>query len=178
MLAASVDLTGDRRAKSLPIDLPVALYATLIAASLSGAMQSINAMTFEYANTRKQFGRTIGAFQAIQHMAAKMAEEAAATEAAVTVAARDLAGPNPLWAAAVAKGRASEAAGKIAASAHQIHGAIGFTREHTLHRYTRRLWAWRDRAGSETHWYEVIGQAALASGRDGLWPGITAGFRL
>ena len=141
-------------------------------------MHSANAMTFEYANTRKQFGRTLGAFQAIQHMAARMAEEAAATEAAVQVAARELSGESPLWHAAVAKGRASEAAGKVAASAHQIHGAIGFTREHALHRYTRRLWAWRDRAGSETYWYEQIGRAAQAAGRDGLWPGITAGLKL
>jgi acyl-CoA dehydrogenase len=156
----------------------LAIYATLMAAALSGAMQSANGMTFEYANTRKQFGRTLGAFQAIQHMAARMAEEAAATEAAVQVAARELAGANPLWHAAIAKGRASEAAGKIAASAHQIHGAIGFTREHALHRYTRRLWAWRDRAGSETYWYEQIGRAAQDAGRDGLWPGITAGLKL
>ena len=162
----------------VPPELPSALYATLIAASLSGAMGTINAMTFEYANTRKQFGRTLGAFQAIQHMAARMAEEAAATEAAVQVAARELAGDNSLWYAAVAKGRASEAAGKIAASAHQIHGAIGFTREYALHRYTRRLWAWRDRAGSEQHWYELIGRAAQTAGRDGLWPGITAGLKL
>lgn len=157
---------------------PLALYATLMAAALSGAMQTANAMTFEYANTRKQFGRTLGAFQAIQHMAARMAEEAAATEAAVQVAARELSGTNPLWHAAVAKGRASEAAGKVAASAHQIHGAIGFTREHALHRYTRRLWAWRDRAGSEQYWYEQIGRAAQEAGRDGLWPGITAGLKL
>ena len=159
----------------------LALYATLIAAALSGAMATINAMTFEYANTRKQFGRTLGAFQAIQHMVARMAEEAAATEAAVQVAARQLSGPNPLWHSAVAKGRASEAAGKIAASAHQIHGAIGFTREHSLHRYTRRLWAWRDRAGSEQYWYGMIGRAAQdvgRDGRDGLWPGITAGLKL
>lgn len=156
----------------------IALYATLVAASLSGAMQAINAMTFEYANTRKQFGRSLGAFQAIQHMTARMAEEAAATEAAVQVAARGLSGSNPLWHAAVAKGRASEAAGKIAAGAHQIHGAIGFTREHSLHRYTRRLWAWRDRAGSETYWYEIIGRAARDAGRDGLWPAITAGLKL
>jgi acyl-CoA dehydrogenase len=156
----------------------LALYATLVASSLSGAMQSINAMTFDYANTRKQFGRTLGAFQAIQHMAARMAEEAAATEAAVQVAARELSGSNPLWHAAVAKGRASEAAGKIAASAHQIHGAIGFTREYALHRYTRRLWAWRDSGGSEQYWYEQIGRAAQEAGRDGLWPGITAGLKL
>lgn len=178
MVTETFGLTADSHALPSSIDLPTALYATLVAASLTGAMQSANAMTFEYANTRKQFGRTLGAFQAIQHMAARMAEEAAATEAAVQVAARELSGESPLWHAAVAKGRASEAAGKVAASAHQIHGAIGFTREHALHRYTRRLWAWRDRAGSETYWYEQIGRAAQAAGRDGLWPGITAGLKL
>ena len=71
-----------------------------------------------------------------------------------------------------------EAAGKVAACAHQIHGAIGFTSEHALHRFTRRLWAWREQGGSDGYWYDRIGRAALAAGRDGLWPGITNGFDL
>ncbi len=156
----------------------LAIHAVLQAAAMSGAMQSISTMTIEYANTRRQFGRPIGAFQAVQHMAARLAQEAAATEAAVAVAARELGGAQALWAAAVAKGRASEAAGKVAALAHQIHGAIGFTMEHALQRYTRRLWAWREQGGSEAYWYDRIGRAACIAGRDGLWPGITGGMTL
>ena len=54
--------------------------------------------------------------------------------------------------AAAAKIRCSEAAEKGAAIAHQVHGAIGFTIEHILHRYSLRALAWRDDFGSESYW--------------------------
>ena len=74
---------------------------------------------------------------------------------------------------AMAKARASEAAGVVARIAHQVHGAIGFTREHDLRLATTRLWAWRDEDGSEAQWQAVIGAAALAAGPEGLWPLVT-----
>ena len=61
----------------------------------------------------------------------------------------------------------------VARLAHQVHGAIGFTQEHKLHHLTRRLWAWRDEAGSELHWSRVLGTELLARGADGLWPALT-----
>ena len=72
--------------------------------------------------------------------------------------------------AAAAKIRVGEAAGEGAAIAHQVLGAIGFTQEHTLHRFTRRLWAWRDDFGSESAWAVKLGQLVAAKGADGLWP--------
>ena len=51
---------------------------------------------------------------------------------------------------AIAKLRVGEAAGTGAAIAHQVHGAMGFTYEHSLHHSTRRLWAWREEFGNET----------------------------
>jgi alkylation response protein AidB-like acyl-CoA dehydrogenase len=71
---------------------------------------------------------------------------------------------------AAAKARAGEAAGTGAAIAHQVHGALGFTQEHELHRFTRRLWTWRDEFGAEAHWWRVVGSRAIAAGGDGLWP--------
>ena len=65
---------------------------------------------------------------------------------------------------------AREAASQGAAIAHQAHGAIGFTAEHILHRFTTRLWAWRDEYGSESEWAVRLGQAVARNGADALWP--------
>ena len=107
-----------------PFDGALALLATLKAAAIVGALESALNLTIEYANMRQQFGRRIGAFQAVQHMIARMAEEVAAASAATEKAARALAGPGGLTAAAIAKTRASDAAAPVVAMAHQCHGAI------------------------------------------------------
>ena len=72
--------------------------------------------------------------------------------------------------AAAAKIRVGEAAGEGAAIAHQVLGAIGFTKEHTLHRFTQRLWAWRDDFGNESFWAVKLGNRVAANGADALWP--------
>jgi len=66
--------------------------------------------------------------------------------------------PDPLL-AAVAKARTSEAAVKVAAIAHAVHGAIGITEEHDLQLYTRRMHEWRRAFGSESYWNRKIGEA-------------------
>jgi acyl-CoA dehydrogenase len=76
--------------------------------------------------------------------------------------------------AASAKIRVGEAAGEGAAIAHQVLGAIGFTQEHVLHRYTRRLWAWRDDFGNESQWAVRLGELVAANGADALWPMLAA----
>lgn len=156
----------------------LALAATLEAAALVGAMEAAAALAIDYANTRKQFGRAIGRFQAVQFLVARLASEVAAARAAVEQAANRLHDDSaPFW-AAVAKARASEAGGKVAAQAHQIHGAIGYTREYQLHRLTRRIWSWRERRGNETFWNDRIGTTALGSAQDGIWAGLVDGFRI
>jgi len=70
--------------------------------------------------------------------------------------------------------RAREAATAGAAIATQMHGAIGFTREHRLHLYTTALWAWRDEFGGQVSWAKLLGSAALAAGGPGYWPMVTA----
>src|SRR5207248_1423893 len=71
--------------------------------------------------------------------------------------------------------RLGEAASTGAAIAHQVHGAMGFTYEHSLHHATRRLWAWREEFGNETLWAGRLGRMVAAQGADALWPFITAG---
>jgi acyl-CoA dehydrogenase len=68
-----------------------------------------------------------------------------------------------------AKIRAGEATGKVAETAHQVHGAIGFT----LHHPIRRLWSWRDEFGAESHRSRELGREVMAAGADALWPTIT-----
>jgi acyl-CoA dehydrogenase len=145
---------------------------------LAGAARGALAATVRYAGERVQFGRPIGRFQAVQQQLALAAGEVAAASAAASAAARVAAGdgfaaPSTRIAVAAAKSRTGEAAGGVARIAHQVHGAIGFTREHDLRLWTTRLWAWRDEDGSDAEWNADLGATALAAGPAGLWPLIT-----
>ena len=75
---------------------------------------------------------------------------------------------------AAGKARCGEAAGLGAAIAHQVHGAIGFTREHNLHLLTKRLRSWRDEFGNETVWNRLLGRHMAAVGPDRYWSEFTA----
>ena len=146
-----------------------ALLALSGAAILTGAMRRAFALTLEWAGTRVQFGRPIGQFQAVQHSLALAAEEIAASRAALDWAGKDLEAGRIGSAPAIAKARAAEAAGKVAAITHQVHGAIGFTAEYSLIQSTRQLWLWRERWGDEHHWQALLGRQALAGGPDRLF---------
>ncbi len=141
--------------------------ALVLAQQLAGALGAVFERTLAHANERQQFGRAIGKFQAIQHQLSVIAEEVFAARMAAQIgcwADGDSLQPDPLR-VATAKARCSEAALQVAALAHAIHGAIGFTREFDLQLHTRRLHAWRQAAGSESHWHRVLGQA-LVHGSD------------
>ncbi len=145
---------------------------------LAGAARAALARSVRYAGEREQFGRPIGRFQAVQQQlalaAAEVAAATAAAEAAAAVATADGFGAAATrFAVAAAKARTGEAAGVVARIAHQVHGAIGFTREHDLRLVTTRLWAWRDEDGSDAEWNAEVGAAVLAAGPDGLWPLVT-----
>ncbi len=149
--------------------------AALRSLALAGAMERILEMTVDYANQRQQFGRPIGKFQAIQQNLAVLAGQAVAAKGAADLAAEGFGQEGGALQIAAAKVRGGEAAGKVAAIAHQIHGAIGFTREHGLHLLTKRLWSWREEFGNERSWSDWIGKQALAAGPEGYWPLLTAG---
>jgi alkylation response protein AidB-like acyl-CoA dehydrogenase len=158
------------------------------ACQMAGALQAILARSVAYAGERVAFDRPIGKFQAIQHALARLAGEAAAALAASGSAADALAEAGvasaipasgdgldgTLLEVASAKIRVGEAAAAGAAIAHQVHGAIGFSTEHPLHRFTRRLWAWRDDHGSETAWAVRLGARVAERGADALWPMLAA----
>ncbi|MFZ5653373.1 MAG: acyl-CoA dehydrogenase family protein [Pseudomonadota bacterium] len=159
------------------LDAMGALIRTVQAA---GALETALELTIQYAGERVQFGRPIGRFQAVQHMIADFAGEVAALSAAADAAAEAVAAAGgaidaDAWVEiAAAKTRLGRAASNGPAVAHQVHGAMGFTYEHRLHHFTRRLWAWRDEFGTETHWARCLGAAVFDWGPDQLWPKITA----
>ena len=108
-------------------------------------------------------GAPLAGFQAIQHLLSRIAGEAAAASAATQEAIEGLsldAAPD-LRATATAKLRAGEAAGRVAAMAHQAHGAIGYTQDYRLGALTRNLWRWRDEFGGEAVWAERLGLSYL-----------------
>ena len=149
-------------------------FALARSIQLAAALEQVLAWTVQYAGERQQFGRPLGKFQAIQMELAEMAGEVTAVTALTDAAvqALDRGSPDFVLAAAAAKVRAGAAVEVVARLAHQVHGAIGFTQEHKLHHLTRRLWSWRDEAGSELHWSRVLGAGLLADGPD-LWPALT-----
>ena len=140
---------------------------------MAGALERALAYALAYANERVQFGRPIGKFQAVQHMLALLAGQAAAASAIAEAAVEASAQAPDEFTIAAAKARVGEAAGKGAEIAHQVHGAMGFTREHNLHYVTRRLWSWRDEFGNEAHWQMRLGRTVAAKGADALWPMLT-----
>ncbi len=151
------------------------LYGALIrSAQMAGGLEYLLAQTVRYVGERKQFGRAIGSFQAIQHQLALLAGHTAAAGIAAANAFRAADRGDAGFEAAAAKVRTGEAAGLGAGIAHQCHGAIGFTYEHQLHFVTRRLWSWRAEFGSESHWAAELGRRAAERGPDQLWSDLTA----
>ena len=143
MISPSVAEDAIRRAKSIG--------ATARAIQMVGAGKAVLDRTLEYVKERRQFGRPIGAFQAIQHYMADMALKVKSAQLMVQRAA---------WAidnvddeskrhelVSQAKWAANTLMPQVCWTAHQVHGAIGFTWEHDLHLYTRRMLSWRAEYG-------------------------------
>lgn len=134
--------------------------AAMRAAQIGGAMKAALALSMQYASDRVQFARPISKNQAIQHNLALMAEHAALTGSAARLAWAEDGPCGSAWRVASAKGLASDLAGEVAAIAHAVHGAIGFTGDYALHHLTRRLWQWRSEDGGAATWHTVVGELA------------------
>ena len=151
--------TALRRAGHAQLPLPA--RAALRAAGMAGMSAHVLAMTIDHVTTRQQFGRPLAAFQAIQQQLALMAEDVAAATLAAHIG---FGGPGftPERSAA-AKLRANEAAVRIIAVAHQLHGAIGATNEFDLQLWTGALSAARLADGGESHWAAVLARHRLSA---------------
>ena len=148
--------------------------ALIRAAQIAGALDAALSLAVQYTRERKQFGRPLAAFQAIQQQLAVLAEEAAAANMAAAAGFKAMVSGDAAFACAAAKLRANQAAAVGASIAHQMHGAMGFTQEYPLHKFTRRLWAWRSEFGNERHWATEIGARVAKRGADNFWPDFVA----
>ncbi|MEH6569545.1 MAG: acyl-CoA dehydrogenase family protein [Halioglobus sp.] len=148
--------------------------AFLRTSQISGAIEAILSLTLDYTSQREQFGRPLNKFQALQHQLALLAEEAAAVKCAAMAAALAADKGDAKFEIAAAKLRANQAVGEATSIAHQTHGAIGFTREHQLHRWTQRMWSWRTEFGNDRYWSNTLGKLVLAEGADKFWSNLTS----
>lgn len=148
--------------------------ALLNTAALTGAARGACELTREHVTRREQFGRPLIALKAVANGLAGMRTTLISAEAALNRALTETPDGTAPEATATAKVAAASAAGKIARAAHQLHGAMGVTREHPLHHVTRKLWAWRDECGSQRTWATELGRRALAAGETGVWDQLTA----
>jgi acyl-CoA dehydrogenase len=150
------------------------LGAAMRVLQMTGGLDSVLRLTVQYTQDRKQFGRAIGKFQAIQQNVAVMAANIAAARAAANSVVRIIEEDGSSFGIAAAKLRTNEAVAIAAKTAHQVHGAMGFTQEYELHFLTKRLWSWRDEFGSEAAWGRKLGHAVCERGPDQLWAFITS----
>jgi acyl-CoA dehydrogenase len=149
-----------------------ALFRSLL---MSGAAERALELTVAHTLERNQFGRPIAQLQAVQQQVAELAGEVAAlriaSDAAIDVCAQTEDIGERIMAIGSAKGQAGRTAGVVTRVAHQMHGAIGLTREHQLRLSTTRLWSWRDEWGNEGEWWSEVGSLLLES-KQGPWPNL------
>lgn len=111
-----------------------------LTAEMTGGMQRLLEITVAYAKTRKQFGRPIGQFQAVQHLCADMLLMTESSRSAAYYACYAVHEqlPNAAEAVSIAKSYASDAYREVGNRAIQVHGGMGFTWENDCHLFYRR----------------------------------------
>ena len=131
-----------------------------LAAEMLGTARWLLESTLAYAKSREQFGRPIGAFQALQHKLANVALAFERAWSAVYYAAMtiDSGDPDRHRAAHVAKAAAGAAATLAAKEGIQVHGGIGYTWEHDLHLFIRRAYACEHLLGTSGWHHDRLGE--------------------
>jgi alkylation response protein AidB-like acyl-CoA dehydrogenase len=139
------------------VDFILQRAAVLKCAEMSGACQAVLDMTSSYAKERIQFDRPIGSFQAMQHKLADMLIDVEAVQYLLYQAAWGISvgSPSP-WQISAAKAKANEAYQRICIEAIAAHGAIGYTMDHDIGLYYRRVKAAEFAAGDTDLHREVI----------------------
>ena len=134
-------LLGDAHDAGERIERQLRVALVLIVAETVGAADALLSLTTDYAKDRTAFGRPIGSFQALKHQLADLALSLEAAKAITVQATRSVQAQSPDAAtmASIAKAWASEVAVDIAQGCLQVFGGIGYTWEHDLHLYLRRL---------------------------------------
>lgn len=152
----------------LDTDLVSALAVALAAVEAAGVIRWCSDTATEYVKSRTQFGRPIGAFQAVQHRTAQLLITSELATAAAWDAVRGL-GDEPRQRDHAVAGAALTTLGNAVHAAVEclgLHGAIGFTWEHDLHLYWRRALSLAGLAGPAGTWEQRLGEAALHGPRN------------
>lgn len=155
----SAEKIGETSGLSRALDVATAA----LAAEMVGGMQRTLDLTVEYAKTRKQFGKPIGIFQAVQHQCADMYLETESARSAVYYAAWALQerAPDAAAAVSIAKLYASDASRTVGNRGIQVHGGMGFTWENDLHLYYRRAKASETALGDATFHRERLARLTI-----------------
>ena len=165
-----VTIPADRVLEGITTEHVHQLFVTLAAAEAAGVADYTLATAVDYAKIREQFGRTIGSFQSIKHLAADMlcrTEQVRALAWDAANAAEDLLARDselPV-AASVAGALAFDNAVRNSQDCIQILGGIGFTFEHDAHFYMRRAGALRQVIGGSARWRRSLAELTLAGKR-------------
>jgi alkylation response protein AidB-like acyl-CoA dehydrogenase len=170
----------DSTRRAFTLDVPAGLQGTAIergrltevlhratvaaAAEMVGTTRWMLTTTLQYVKDRVQFGRPIGSFQVVKHRLADMSLALERASAAVYAAAmaHDAGHPDRVAATHAAKAAAGEAGTLVAKDAVQLHGGIGFTWEHDLHLYLRRIYVADALLGSAAWHHDRLADLLLA----------------
>jgi alkylation response protein AidB-like acyl-CoA dehydrogenase len=135
------DSVGGPRGSATAIGRMLDAGRVALAADVLGACDRMIDMAVEYAKQRRQFGRVIGSFQAVKHMCAEMAAEVEPARSLLWYAAHafDHVPAEARLAATLVKAHLSEVGTEVAKTSTEVHGGIGFTDEHGLHLWFKRI---------------------------------------
>jgi alkylation response protein AidB-like acyl-CoA dehydrogenase len=138
-----------------------AVVAVLAAAESVGAAAAVLDLACAYAAQRRQFGQTIGSFQAIRHLLADMYVKVESSWSSVlyAAAALDEREPDSMQTASIAKAYAGRATHEVAHGALQVFGGIGFTAEHPAHRFLRRIAVRSGQFGTPREHERILGRS-------------------
>lgn len=173
----ALELTPDIGRPAAPGHTPAGLRrrgALVRSIQIAGACLAASDLSIDYAGIRTAFGRPIGRFQAVQAHLVRAAADAELAALAGSLAGARMGTDLEAFSVAAAKAVSGRAGRLVAASAHQVHGAISMTQEYSLHLRTRRIWSWSHEYGTETWWAAEVGDAVLADeGEHRLWRTLT-----
>jgi acyl-CoA dehydrogenase len=155
-------------------DGDLTLFAAFLrTAQVAGALSAALQLAVSHVESRVQFGKPLAKLQAVQQSLAVLAEEVAAVTMAVAAAAAALDRGGGAMEMMAARLRGNMAIHRGTPLAHQVHGAIGFTADYPLQRYTRRLMGWRSDFGGDS-WAELLGTGVLMADGAALWSDLAA----
>ena len=157
----SLDSADAEPAAGAPVAEVSAVAGVLAAAEAVGAAAAVLELACTYAAQRRQFGQTIGSFQAIRHLLADMYVKVESSWSSVlyAAAALDEHEPDGLRTASIAKAYAGRATHEVAHGALQVFGGIAFTAEHPAHRFLRRIAARGAQFGTPREHERALGRS-------------------